>query len=98
MQLEYDQGEANSRPGCQRGYKGIKPCLISVAIGGLWLLLSFPHVIWWCGRRARASKVIGQGKSGRYVLVLVQDPKRWSSKGQQRMNDFKGQARSRQKF
>lgn len=76
MQLEYDQGEANSRPGCQRGYKGIKPCLISVAIGGLWLLLSFPHVIWWCGRRARASKVIGQGKSGRYVLVLVQDPKK----------------------
>lgn len=98
MQLEYDKGEANSRPGGQRGYKGIKPRWVSVAIGGLWLFLLFYHVIWWCGRRARASKVIGQGKSGRYVFVPGPRSKKWSSKGQQRMNDLKGHARSRQKF
>lgn len=37
-----------------------------------------------------ASKVTSQGKSGKYVLVLVQDPKRQSSKGQQGMNELKG--------
>lgn len=98
MPLEYDKGEANGRPGGQRGCKGIKPCWVQAAIGGSQLLLLSYHVIWCCGRRAGASKVMGQGKGGRYVLVLIQDPRRWSSKGQQRMNDLKGQARRTKKF
>lgn len=50
------------------------------------LLLLFYHVLWrfmFYGGVEGQPGAISKGKSGKYVLELVQDPIGWSSKGQQ---------------
>lgn len=73
-------------------------------IGSRWPLEDsnyYCHFSMWHGGvegQPGASRVISQGNSGTYILVLVQDPKGWSNKVQQGMRDSKGQARKTQKF